>query len=163
GRLLVLHGRRDGRERLELVHVRPAPDDEPRGRLQVRTLAWRPVDVAGGEDPRTAVQEWWTIADDAGFVTARRRDEAGGVQRLNAALGRAVARRRAIRLRSEPLAWAAAVAFAFALVMALGVAVGDDAFDDGAALAVTVVVWPVLLGTVLWRAARRVRDPVADD
>ncbi|WP_210491178.1 hypothetical protein [Patulibacter sp. SYSU D01012] len=161
GRLLVLHGRRAGQERLELVHVRPAPDDEPRGRLQVRTLAWRPVDA--GEDVHAAVQDWWTVADDAGLVTTRRREDAGGVQRLNAALGRAVARRRAIPLRHEPLAWAAGAAFAFAGLMLLGALLSDDALDEGAALAVTVVVWPLLLGGVLWRAARRVRDPAGDD
>jgi hypothetical protein len=161
--VLVLHGRRSGAlDRVELVHARPAADDDL-GRLEVRSLAVCEVGDADVVEAREVAQGLWRVADDAGFSTGRRDRDARGVQRLNAALGRATDGARGLGLRREPLAWAAGAWTVLALVFALGVPLGDDPLEHGAGIAVGVVLWPVLTAVLLWRAARRVRDPVDAD
>jgi hypothetical protein len=167
GRVLVLHGRgngRDegqGRDRVELVHVRAVPGEE-QGRLQVRTLAWREVDRDGVEHPDEVAQQFWVIADDAGFATGRAERDAGTIRRINAALGRAVAARRSAELVQEPLAWAAGLLAAITALLAVAlVAVGRDE-ESGLALDLALRCWPLAAGVVLWRAARRVHDPVEE-
>ncbi|WP_022929859.1 hypothetical protein [Patulibacter americanus] len=162
GRVLVLHGTHEGRDRLELVHARAAPDDG-KGRLQVRTLAWRVLTPDDVEEPREVVQELWAIADDAGFVTRRGEQDAGTVQRINTALGRAAERRRAAALGREPLAWAAGVLLGvFGLILLVQVVTGGSEADPGLAMDLCLTLWPLAAAVVLWRAARRVRDPVED-
>jgi hypothetical protein len=160
GRVLVLHGRKDdGVDRIELVHARAVPGEE-RGRLQVRTLAWREVERDGVERPDEVAQHFWTVADDAGFVTGRGEREAGTVRRINAALGRVVERRRATLLVREPLVWAAAPLAVLSLLVAVVVVFPGDHDREGLALSICLACWPLAAAVVLWRAARRVHDPV---
>ncbi|CAB4945050.1 unannotated protein [freshwater metagenome] len=161
GRVLVLHGLLDdGRDRLELVHVRPAPGDAPDGLLQVRTLArWEPV-PGGVLEAREVGQDLWRIADDAGFAAGRRAADARGVERLNRLLGRSTDRAVRPRLRGEPLAWAAWPFVLLFAVLVLGVAVSDDPFDEGGGIALAALTWPALTAWLFLRAARRAQDPV---
>ncbi|MDO9408834.1 hypothetical protein [Patulibacter sp.] len=161
GRVLVLHGvRDDGTDRLELVHVRPAPQEGADRRLQVRTLAWWEPRPGGVLEAREVGQDFWRIADDAGFVAGRRAADARGVERLNVLLGRSTDRAVRRRLHDEPLAWAVWPFALFFAVFALGIAVSDDPFDEGGGIALAVLTWPALTAWLFLRAARRVQDPV---
>jgi hypothetical protein len=188
GRVLVLHGvRRDGGrgshrggdldraddgddggrdlrrgdvDHLELVHVRPAPEDGARQRLQVRRLAWWEPRPDGVLEAREVAQDLWRIADDAGFVAERRTSDARGVERLNALLGRTTDRAATIRLRDEPLAWAALPFAVFFATFALILPLSDDPFSEGGGVTLAVVTWPGLTAWLFWRSARRALDPV---
>lgn len=167
GRVLVLHGRGNGRDegkardRVELVHVRAAPGEE-QGRLQVRTLAWREVPRDGVERPDEVAQQFWVIADDAGFATGRAERDAGTIRRINRALGRAVAARRPAELVREPLAWAAVLLGGLTVLLAVSLVVAGRDDESGLALDLALRCWPFAAAVVLWRAARRVHDPVED-
>jgi hypothetical protein len=167
GRVLVLHGRGNGRDegrdrdRVELVHVRAAPGEE-QGRLQVRTLAWREVPRDGVERPEEVAQQFWVIADDAGFATGRAERDAGTIRRINAALGRAVASRRPAELAREPLAWAGILLAAITALLAVALVVVGRDDESGLALDLALRCWPLAAGVVLWRSARRVHDPVEE-
>jgi hypothetical protein len=167
GRVLVLHGRGNGRDdgresdRVELVHVRAAPGEE-QGRLQVRTLAWREVPRHGVERPEEVAQQFWVIADDAGFATGRAERDAGTIRRINAALGRAVAARRSAELAREPLAWTAVLAATGTAALAVALVIVGWNEESGLALDLALRSWPLAAGVVLWRAARRVHDPVEE-
>jgi hypothetical protein len=167
GRVLVLHGRGNGHDRgrgsdrVELVHVRAAPGEE-QGRLQVRTLAWCEIPSDGAERADEVAQQFWVIADDAGFATGRAERDAGTIRRINAALGRAVAARRPAELVREPLAWAAGLLVAVTALLAVALVVVGRDDESGLALDLALRCWPLAAGAVLWRAARRIHDPVED-
>lgn len=171
GRVLVLHGfdpdgsvdrkgAPTGPDRVELVHVRPAPGGDARQRLQVRTLArWEHQ----GDAPLTAkevARDLGRIADDAGFVTTRSGADASGVERLNRALGRATDGSSRPRSRLEPLAWAGWAFWAVGGILWLGFALSEDRLDKGGAIALGLLTWPWVTAWIFDRSARRVLDPV---
>ena len=171
GRVLVLHGvdadgsmdrkgAPSGRDRVELVHVRPVPGGDARQRLQVRALArWEHRDGA----PLTAkevARDVGRIADDAGFVTTRSGADASGVERLNRALGGATDRGPRPRSRREPLAWAGWAFWAVGGILWLGFALSEDRLDEGGAIALGLLTWPWVTAWIFDRSARRVLDPV---
>jgi hypothetical protein len=146
-----------GRQRIALVHLRPAPDDGRPGELEVRTLATRRV----ADDDLDAVTTFCTIAAEARLHSTDVGRSTRYLRSLVARLGRVPARIGEPELWREPLAWVAAAGVAVLVAASVKHTVAGTWAEEGILNRVIGYSWVIAAAYLALVAARRVRDPFA--
>jgi hypothetical protein len=147
------------RGRIDLLHVRPAPDDGRRGELEVRTIATRAV----ADDDLDAITTFCSIASDANLRSRGVGRSAGYVRALSARLGRVTARVGEPALWREPLAWAAGLAVGVLIAASIKHTIAGTWLEDGPAGRSLGYLWVLACAGLALHAARRVRYPFSLD